>query len=228
MATHRPVSIVTTISSLIATSATNTEAMHSSTTFAANARHIYACCGPGGPALLYPRLLWILLKPRPPRRDIFAIMLVWGTANPEGLKDSYRGVYLNAGDITSMVQQVDAANRQGPGIPVKLEHTGVSLGRVVSAWENQGRLDCVLEINERVLEGSISAEFVRAGICKDLSLGYTVVMEQSKTGTMQSRTKRLNEISIVVKGARNKCNVHGISAAGPAAGGALPRRPTAG
>jgi hypothetical protein len=151
-------------------------------------------------------------------------MLVWGTANPEGLKDSYRGVYLNAGDITSMVQQVDAANRQGgQGIPVKLEHTGVPLGRVVSAWENQGRLDCVLEINERVLEGSISAEFLRAGICKDLSLGYTVVMEQSKTGSMQSRAKRLNEISIVVKGARSKCNVHGISAAG------APRpRPTAG
>jgi hypothetical protein len=28
---------------------------------------------------------------------------------------------------------------------------------------------------------------------------------------MQSRKKRLNEISIVVKGARSKCNVHGIS-----------------
>jgi hypothetical protein len=139
--------------------------------------------------------------------------LVWGTANPEGLKDTYRGVYLNAGDITSMVQQVDEANRQGQGIPVKLEHTGVALGRVVSAWENMGKLDCVLEINERVLEGSISAEFLRTGICKDLSLGYTVVMEQSKTGGMQSRTKRLNEISIVVKGARSKCNVHGISRA---------------
>ena len=139
--------------------------------------------------------------------------LVWGTANPEGLKDTYRGVYLNTGDITSMVQQVGEANRQGQGIPVMLEHTGVSLGRVVSAWENQGKLDCVLEINERVLEGSISAEFLRTGICKDLSLGYTVVMEQSKHGGMQSRTKRLNEISIVVKGARNKCNVHGISRA---------------
>jgi hypothetical protein len=137
--------------------------------------------------------------------------LLWGTANPEGFKDSYRGVYLNSSDVASMVEQVSDANRRGESIPVKLEHTGVPLGRVVSAWESQGKLECVLELNERLLEGSISAEFVRAGVCKDLSLGYTVEMAQSKTGLIQSRRKKLNEISIVVKGARNKCNVHGIS-----------------
>ena len=140
-----------------------------------------------------------------------ASTLVWGTANPEGLKDTYRGIYLNTGDIRSMIEQVSTANAQGNGIPVKLEHTGVPLGRVVSAWENKGTMECVLEINERVLEGSISAEFVRTGICKDLSLGYTVEMEQSHTGSMQSRKKKLNEISIVVKGARKRCNVHGFS-----------------
>ena len=141
-----------------------------------------------------------------------ASSLVWGTANPEGLSDSYRGVYLSGGDISSMIEQVGAANSSGVGIPVKLEHAGVTLGRVVSAWENKGRLECVLEIDERVLEGSIGAEFIRAGVCKDLSLGYTVEMDQSKTtGSMQSRRKKLNEVSIVVKGARNKCNVHGIS-----------------
>lgn len=137
--------------------------------------------------------------------------LLWGTANPEGLQNSYRGVYLNADDVTSMIEQVRSANARGESIPVKLEHTGVSLGRVVSAWENRGKLDCVLEIDERVLEGSISAEFVRTGICQDLSLGYTMTMEQSKNG-LQSRAKRLNEISIVVKGARKKCKVHGFSA----------------
>jgi hypothetical protein len=142
-----------------------------------------------------------------------ASTLVWGTAIPEGLKDTYRGVYLNHSDIASMVDQVNQANARGDGrgIPVKLEHTGVPLGRVVSAWENRGTLECVLEINERVLEGSIGAEFIRTGICKDLSLGYTVEMEQSKTGSMQSRRKKLNEVSIVVKGARHQCNVHGIS-----------------
>lgn len=137
--------------------------------------------------------------------------LLWGTANPEGLKDSYRGVYLNASDIRSMVDQVSQANARGDSIPVKLEHSGIALGRVVSAWESRGTLECVLEINERVLEGSIGAEFVRSGVCKDLSLGYTVEMAQSGTGQVHARRKKLNEISIVVKGARQKCNVHGIS-----------------
>lgn len=137
--------------------------------------------------------------------------LVWGTANPEGLKDSYRGVYLNAGDVKSMVEQVAEANSKGSSIPVKLEHSGGSLGRVVSAWENGGTLECVLELDERLLEGSIGAEFVRTGVCKDLSLGYTVDMTQSKTGKVHSVRKKLNEISIVVKGARNRCKVHGIS-----------------
>ena len=138
--------------------------------------------------------------------------LVWGTANPEGLKDSYKGVYLNVDDIASMVEQVGEANKEGKPIPVKLEHLGVPMGRVVSAWENKGTLQCVLEINESILEGSIGAEFLRSGICKDLSLGYTVDMEQSKkTGAMQSRRKRLNEVSVVVKGARKNCKIHGIS-----------------
>ena len=136
--------------------------------------------------------------------------LLWGTANPEGLKDSYKGIYLNSSDVRSMVDQVASSNARGESIPVKLEHTGVNLGKVVSAWENKGCLDCVLEIDETVLEGSISAEFLRTGICKDLSLGYTVTLEQS-AGGMQSRRKRLNEISIVVKGARKKCKVHGMS-----------------
>lgn len=138
--------------------------------------------------------------------------LVWGTANPEGLKGAYSGVYLNTDDITSMVTQVREANQCGHHIPVKLEHTGVPMGRVVSAWDSRGTLECVLEIDESVLEGSIGAEFLRVGVCKDLSLGYTVEMEQSKkTGKISSRRKKLNEVSVVVKGARRNCKVHGIS-----------------
>jgi len=137
--------------------------------------------------------------------------LVWGTANPEGLQDSYKGVYLNRSDVESMVEQVKAANASGAPIPVKLEHTGTTLGKVVSAWENQGRLECVLEVDESTVEGSIGSAFVRSGICKDLSLGYTVEMEQSKGGKIQSKRKRLNEVSMVVKGARRHCHVKGVS-----------------
>jgi len=136
--------------------------------------------------------------------------LVWGTANPEGMNDSYKGIYLNNQDITSMIDQVNSANVRQQPIPVKIEHAGVPLGHVVSAWENKGSLECVIQINEDVFEGSIGAEFVRSGICKDLSLGYTVDMEQSKKG-IHSKKKTLNEISFVKKGGRKNCHIHGIS-----------------
>jgi hypothetical protein len=137
--------------------------------------------------------------------------LVWGTANPAGLNNNYKGVYLNEDDVKSMISQVSQANAAGSPIPVKLEHTGVAMGRVVSAWENKGVMECVLELNETILEGSIGAEFLRTGICKDLSLGYTIDMEQSKGGKFESRRKKLNEISVVVKGARQNCKVKGMS-----------------
>lgn len=138
--------------------------------------------------------------------------LVWGTANPKGLESSYNGVYLNSTDVREMIDQVKESNRSGERIPVKLEHTGVPVGHVVSAWEVEGSLQCVLELNERVFEGSIGSEFVRSGICKDLSLGYTIDMQQSKGGGIQAKRKRLQEISIVKKGARKNCHIHGVSA----------------
>jgi hypothetical protein len=137
-------------------------------------------------------------------------ILVWGTANPEGMSDSYNGVFLNRSEISDMIQQVRTANEAGNPIPVKIEHAGSALGHVVSAWENQGRLECVFELNEKMLEGSIGAEFIRTGVCKDLSLGYTMQVEQSRSGWI-SRKKNLNEISIVRKGARNKCHIHAFT-----------------
>ena len=136
--------------------------------------------------------------------------LLWGTANPEGLADSYHGVYLNGQDIKSMVEQVNAANRKGEYIPVHIEHCGVGVGRVVSAWEHNNTLQCVLELNGRVLEGSIGSEFVRNGVARDLSLGYSVEMENSKDG-IRARNKLLREISVVKQGARHKCHIHAFS-----------------
>lgn len=135
--------------------------------------------------------------------------LLWGTANPEGMTN-YEGVYLSASDITDMISQVNEANRRGDPMPVHVEHKGVQVGRVVTAWEHRGKLECVLELNNRVLEGSIGSEFVRTGICRDLSMGYTLSLEQSDAGIKLGR-KVLKEISVVKKGARPSCHIHGVS-----------------
>jgi len=138
-------------------------------------------------------------------------MLLWGTANPEGMDNGYQGIFLNKDDVRSMVQQVEAANSKGQPIPVHLEHKGVPVGRVVSAWAHNNTLQCVLRLDERVLEGSIGSEFVRKGICNELSLGYAVDLQNSATG-MKAVNKVLKEISVVKKGARHHCQIHAVSA----------------
>jgi hypothetical protein len=137
-------------------------------------------------------------------------MLLWGTANPEGMDNGYQGIFLNKDDVSSMVRQVEAANSTGQPIPVHLEHKGVPVGRVVSAWAHNNTLQCVLRLDERVLEGSISSEFVRKGICNELSLGYAVDLQNSATG-MKAVNKVLKEISVVKKGARHHCQIHAVS-----------------
>lgn len=136
-------------------------------------------------------------------------MLVYGTANPEGLED-YQGIYLNTSDVDSMVEQVDAAAAAGRRIPVHVEHKGVAVGEVISAWNRGGRLECVLQLNPRVFEGSISAEMVRRGMCKDLSLGYSVALENTKQGGVKVGSKKLHEISIVMEGLRPHCHIRGF------------------
>lgn len=138
-------------------------------------------------------------------------LLLWGTANPEGMDNTYRGIYLNKDDIASMVEQVESANRNGTPIPVHLEHKGVPVGKVVTAWAHKDTLQCVLQLDERVFEGSIGSEFVRKGICNELSLGYAVDLQNSSTG-IKAANKTLKEISVVKKGARNHCQIHAVSA----------------
>jgi len=135
--------------------------------------------------------------------------LLWGTANPEGMKN-YSGIYLNQQDIRDMISQVEDANAKDTKIPVHVEHKGIQIGHVVSAWEHGGRLECVLALDNKVLEGSLGSEFVKSGICRDLSLGYDVSLEQSKAGIKVGR-KKIKEISIVKKGARPRCHIHGVS-----------------
>jgi hypothetical protein len=138
-----------------------------------------------------------------------ATTLLWGTANPEGMKN-YHGIYLNQEDVTDMIKQVNEANQKSQKIPVLVEHKGIEIGHVVSAWEHRGQLECVLSLNEKVLEGSLGSEFVRSGICRDLSLGYDVSLEQSKSGIRVGK-KKIKEISIVKRGARPRCHIHGVT-----------------
>ncbi len=84
-----------------------------------------------------------------------------------------------------MVEQVSEANRREQRIPVKLEHSGTALGRVVSSWENRGALDCVLEITKGCWRGPLVPNSHGTVFAILFSLGYTVEMAHSKTSQVR-------------------------------------------
>jgi len=131
-------------------------------------------------------------------------MLLWGTVNPDGECDSHTGVLLRQRDIEEISQQHTLV-----GKPVKLEHKGVAVGHVVSAWQHGNRLDCVLQIDNNI-PGLFAQKFVESGRCKELSLGYSIAMQHSD-GRIKGGDKTVHEVSLVKKGARHECDIRGFS-----------------
>ena len=75
------------------------------------------------------------------------------------------------------------------------------------AWESGGALQCVMEVDESTVEGAIAGGFVRDGVAADLSLGYSVDVQHTDD-KLKAGAKKMIEISIVRKGARQGCHIH--------------------
>ena len=134
-------------------------------------------------------------------------MFVYRTANPVGEAAGYDGMYLTGSEINNMV-----IDRELTGLPVLLEHKGEQVGTIVSAWQHNGRLDLLLNIDEKspCLSSVLASSFVSGKVCKDLSLGYTVAIQQSADGALSTKNKRVAEVSLVKRGAREHCHIHGF------------------
>jgi hypothetical protein len=142
-------------------------------------------------------------------------MLVTGCANPAGesAEAGYNGLY-----FTDVELQTVVAEGRMLGLPVKAEHGGAQLGRVISSYlDGDGRLNCVMKIDENSVEGAVAAGLVRDGVATELSLGYAVDVAHSQDGgRLQAQTKELHEISLVCKGARHACLITGYQDEGGA------------
>ena len=133
-------------------------------------------------------------------------MLVWGTVNPDGEKDSHTGLLLRERDIADLAQSGSIV-----GKPVKIEHDGADVGRVVHAWQHGQRLDCLLLLDNDTARSLFARSFVRNGKTPELSLGYQVTMHQSAQGELLGGRKEVLEVSLVKKGARHNCLVRGYT-----------------
>jgi hypothetical protein len=148
----------------------------------------------------------VFKSPKPVRRIKQARgMLVTGCVNPAGesAEAGYNGLYFTDAELETIVSK-----RTMLGCPVKAEHGGAALGSVVSSYvDDLGKLHCVMNIDERSVEGAIAAGLVRDGIAKELSLGYSVDVAHSADGDSIAKDKTILEVSLVRKGARDSCHV---------------------
>jgi len=129
-------------------------------------------------------------------------MLVMGICNPMGEDNTYNGLYLTRNELKNIIEKRSMLN-----LPVKTEHAGSTVGRVVSTFLNeQGQLQCVMNIETESLPGDLARGFIRKGIAADLSLGYTVDIRHHDQ-KLKATEKTILEVSIVRKGARNGCHI---------------------
>ena len=140
-------------------------------------------------------------------KSLFSIavnMLVMGVANPSGEADSYNGLYFTQQELNSLTTAHKLNN-----VPVKAEHKGNAVGHIVSSFvDDQGKLNCIMHINENEVEGAVCAGLVRDGIAAELSLGYQVDVQHSDNGEkLQAGEKHVLEVSLVRKGAREACYI---------------------
>lgn len=96
------------------------------------------------------------------------------------------------------------------GVPVKCEHAGIAVGRIASAFvDEDGRLNTIMKLDESSFAGRMASSFVSNGTAGELSLGYTVDVKQSLTSCekVEAQEKKVLEVSLVKKGARDNCNI---------------------
>jgi hypothetical protein len=129
-------------------------------------------------------------------------MLLMGVYNPTGEQDTYNGLYLTQSEISRVV-----SDNKMRGIPVKTEHAGSEVGRVLTSFvDDKGNLNCIMELNQSSLAACLVQGFVRDGLALDLSLGYTVDI-QNTDNNLQAMEKKIVEVSLVRKGARSGCHI---------------------
>ena len=129
-------------------------------------------------------------------------MLVMGICNPTGEDDTYNGLYLTRNELKNVVSSQSMLN-----LPVKTEHAGSTVGKVVSSFlDDQGRLQCVMQIETDSLSADLVRGFIRKGIAADLSLGYTVDIRNHEN-KLKAAEKKILEVSLVRKGARTGCHI---------------------
>ena len=131
------------------------------------------------------------------------MVLATGCCHPVGEDASYDGLYLKRNEMPGFA----AALR---GMPIYVEHdSNRRVGTIDHAWTtDDDALHVLFETDESNFAGHLAANLIKQGLCHELSLGHDVTIAQSAGEPSRVTGKTPNEVSLVVKGARDNTRIH--------------------
>ena len=131
-------------------------------------------------------------------------MLVCGQVNPPPVSSAgYNGVFFSEKD--NMADKAKCLK----GTPLRVEHDNrVHVGQVLDGWtDSKGAMWALAEIDTQHMKGAMTAAAVQGGQLGEFSLGYVTKMQRQAGGGVSVQDKRIIELSIVKKGAREGCRI---------------------
>ena len=131
------------------------------------------------------------------------MVLATGCCHPVGEDASYDGLYLKRNEMPGFA----AALR---GKPIYVEHDSKRrVGTIDHAWTtSDDALHVLFETDDHHFAGHLAANLIKQGLCHELSLGHDVTISQSAGEPSRVTDKTPNEVSLVVKGARDNTRIH--------------------
>ena len=126
-------------------------------------------------------------------------MLLLGICNPAGEGATYNGLYYKQDELASMV-----ADGRLHDVPVKQEHSGGDVGHVVSSFvRSDGALQCVMEVDDTTVEGSIAVRFADLRLALHALIAAAFIAsdyEHTRTGRLCSRWHRRRPLARILRG----------------------------
>ena len=126
-----------------------------------------------------------------------------GQVNPPPVSSDHAGVFFSEKD------DMEAKARGLRGTPLRVEHDHkVHVGQVLNGWtDSRGAMWALAEIDTQNMGGAMTAAAVERGHLGEFSLGYVTQMQRGAGGSVSAHDKRIVELSIVKKGARDGCQI---------------------
>lgn len=130
------------------------------------------------------------------------MVLGFGCVHPVGESDTYDGLYFKQNEMEQLAK--DLVDK-----PLCIEHVPHDVGKICHAWVGTKKPELyALFDTSNDFTGCFANNLIDKGLCKDLSLGHNVTIDEQSTTVVE---KHPVEVSICEKGARPDTHIYAFS-----------------